>query len=82
MQAVNSELALDIKASCDIVILVGYEQTRDLYEKIKDYPLEIYIAKDFFEGYSLYKSISNYYIKTTLLIENDLPDLYRRRMLL
>ena len=81
-ELVNSELVVDIKASCDIVILVGYEQTKDLYMKLKDYPLEIYIVKDFFEGYSLYKSISNYYIKTTLLIENDLPDLYRRRMLL
>jgi hypothetical protein len=30
----------------------------------------------------LYKSISSYYIKTTLLIENDLPDLYRKRLLL
>jgi UDP-N-acetylmuramoyl-tripeptide--D-alanyl-D-alanine ligase len=79
---VNEELANVIALSCDIVILVGYEETKDLYYKLKDYKLEIFIVKDFFEGYSLYKSISNYYIKTTLLIENDLPDLYKRRMLL
>lgn len=79
---VNQELAVDIKVSCDIVILVGYDETKDLYNKLKEYSLEIYLVKDFFEGYSLYKSISSYYIKTTLLIENDLPDLYRRRLLL
>jgi UDP-N-acetylmuramyl pentapeptide synthase len=79
---VNAELAIDIKISCDIVILVGFEETKDLYMKLKDYPIEIYLVKDFFEGYSLYKSISSYYIKTILLIENDLPDLYRRRVLL
>lgn len=82
MSLVNDELAIDIAASTDIVILVGYEETKDLYLKLKKYKLEIYIVKDFFEGYSLYKSISSYYIKTTLLIENDLPDLYRRRFLL
>lgn len=79
---VNEELAINIAASCDIVILVGYEETKDLYLRLRNYKIEIYIVKDFFEGYSLYKSISSYYIKTTLLIENDLPDLYRKRLLL
>jgi UDP-N-acetylmuramoyl-tripeptide--D-alanyl-D-alanine ligase len=79
---INDELATAIASSCDIVILVGYEETKNLYYKLKDYKLEIFLVKDFFEGYSLYKSISDYYIKTTLLIENDLPDLYRRRLLL
>ena len=79
---VNNELVMYIASSCDIVILVGYEETKELYIKLRDYKVEIYIVKDFYEGYYLYKSISNYYIKTTLLIENDLPDLYRKRLYL
>ena len=39
---VYEELAVDIAASCDIVILVGYEETRKMYEKLKRYNQLVY----------------------------------------
>lgn len=71
------DLGLFIVRSCDVVILVGVYQTRYLYQILRDYPIEIYIVKSFLEGYRLYMNFNKIYDDTTLLIENDLPDVYR-----
>lgn len=81
MAEINNELSIDIASSCDVVILVGVRQTKDLYYRLKAYNLETYVVNDFFEGYSLYQAITKCYRSTALLIENDLPDLYKRRVI-
>ena len=82
LKQINDELSTFIAACCDVVILVGIRQTKDLYYKLKPYNLEIYVVNDFFEGYSLYQAINKCYKGTALLIENDLPDLYKRRFII
>ena len=66
-----------IVSSCDVVILVGYYQTRYLYSILKDYKIEVYMVREFMEGYKLYMCIAKHMKDTVLLIENDLPEIYK-----
>lgn len=75
---IYEELAVHIAANADTVILVGYRECRQLYEILRPYHMEIYIVRNFKEGYALYSSIVRGLALSALLIENDLPDLYRR----
>lgn len=75
---VYEELAVHIAANADAVILVGYRECRQLYEILRPYQTELYMVRDFKEGYALYSSMVRGLALSALLIENDLPDLYRR----
>lgn len=66
-----------IVASSDIVILTGYYNSKYLYKELSKYNLELYLVRNFLEAYSLYLMISKKSKGSMLLIENDLPDLYR-----
>ncbi|MDE7100478.1 MAG: UDP-N-acetylmuramoyl-tripeptide--D-alanyl-D-alanine ligase, partial [Anaeroplasmataceae bacterium] len=66
-----------IVASTDIIILIGYFQTRSLYEDLKTYSKEVYIVRNFMEGYALYMMLVQMEDESMLLIENDVPDLYK-----
>lgn len=70
-------LVSNIASSCDVVILVGYHQTKYLYYKLIDYNIELYMVRNFMEGYEMYLALARNNKKSSLLIENDLPDLYR-----
>lgn len=75
---VYDELAIHMVKNSDVIILVGYRECKSLYYKLKDYNLEVYIVRNFIEGYSLYSSIIKKLKASALLIENDLPDIYKR----
>lgn len=75
---VYDELVIHIIKNSDVVILVGYRECRSLYSKLRDYNIEVYIVRNFIEGYSLYSSIIKKLKESALLIENDLPDIYKR----
>lgn len=72
-----SSLVDYIVASTDIVILIGFYQTNGLYKKLKGYNKEVYLVRNFMEGYHLFLTLSKVYKDSMLLIENDVPDLYR-----
>ena len=72
-----SNLIEYIACSTDIVILTGYYQTNQLYKKLKKYNLEVYLVRNFMEGYRLFMTLNEVYKESMLLIENDVPDLYR-----
>lgn len=63
--------------SSDCVILVGYYQTKVLFDCLINYNIEVYVARNFLEAYNMYMCIAENYDESTLLIENDLPDIYR-----
>lgn len=63
--------------STDIIILIGYFQTKYLYNLLKEYNKEVYLVRNFMEGYRLFMMFTEVYKDSMLLIENDLPDLYR-----
>ena len=44
---------------------------------LKDSNLEIYVLHSFKEGYNFFLEISKRYDECSLLIENDVPDIYR-----
>ena len=75
---IYSVLARHIAYSCDLVILVGNREVNNLYRVLKLYDIKIFRAATFKKAYSMYSKISN---NSALLIENDLPDLYRRGLL-
>ncbi len=66
-----------ITTSADIVILIGYYQTKIIYKMLKEYNKEVYVVRNFMEGYGLYLEIIKSEKNSMLLIENDVPDLYR-----
>lgn len=72
------DLANHIVANTDIIILVGYYETKLLYEQLSKYNKELYIVKDFKEGYQLYLELIKKSKYSVVLIENDLPDIYKR----
>ncbi len=74
---INKELALYIAGYIDDAIIVANKR---LYLELKKYQINVYNVISFKEGYKLYKKIMSNYEKTSLLIENDLPDIYRRRL--
>ena len=67
----------NILLSTDVVILIGYFQTRILYSLLKDTNLEVYVLHNFKEAYDFFLELSKKYDECSLLIENDIPDLYR-----
>ncbi len=64
-------------ASSDIIILIGYYQTKLLYQQLRSYSKEVYLVRNFMEGYYLYLLLVKNEKDSMLLIENDLPDIYR-----
>ena len=78
---IYEELSKHIVANSDIVILVGYSQCKSLYKLLSDYNIELYMVHDFKEGYALYECIAEKCKYSTVLIENDLPDIYRRGLI-
>ena len=72
-----SNLVEYIATSADIIILTGYYQTISVYKKLKSYNKEVYLVRNFMEGYHLFLTLSGVYKNSMLLIENDVPDLYR-----
>jgi UDP-N-acetylmuramoyl-tripeptide--D-alanyl-D-alanine ligase len=63
---------------CDLVILIGKEQTKDVHRGLfsRDYPLENVIIKPTFkEGFKIVEDVAAKR-KVVVLIENDLPDNY------
>ncbi|MCM1130385.1 MAG: Mur ligase family protein [Roseburia sp.] len=72
-----SSLIEYIVSSTDIVILIGFYQTNGLYRKLKSYNKEVYLVRNFMEGYHLFLTFEKSYMDSMLLIENDVPDLYR-----
>ena len=73
----SEKLVEYIVNSSDAVILIGYFQTKELFNRLIKYNIEVYLARNFMEGYEMYLAIARTYDKSSLLIENDLPDLYR-----
>lgn len=76
--SIYDSLVEDIIANTDVIILVGYQECRLLYDKIKNYSVEVYITRTFKEAYSLYLCIAKSVNQSVVLIENDLPDIYKR----
>lgn len=72
-----SNLINYIVISTDIIILIGFYQTNKIFQKLKEYNKEVYIVRNFMEGYHLFLTISKIYKNSMLLIENDVPDLYK-----
>ncbi|MDE7263300.1 MAG: hypothetical protein K2N64_01385 [Anaeroplasmataceae bacterium] len=69
---------VDYMVCCsDIVILIGFYQTNLLYRKLKSFNKEVYLVRNFMEGYHLFLKLAEVYKDSMLLIENDVPDLYR-----
>ena len=79
---VNEELAMHIAYSVDMVILVGRMEVDNLYKNLKKYNIDIHRVYSYKEGYGLYLRLIKGMDESTLLIENDLPDLYKRRLLI
>ena len=63
--------------SVDSVVLVGKFNTMYLYKHLKSYNININQISSFKEAYNLFKQESSNYDECSLLIENDLPDIYR-----
>ena len=76
---INKELAFSISGCVDEVIVVGNHEVDDLFYCLKKYKIKIYRCQSFKEGYKLYLSIIKNLKESILLIENDLPDIYKRR---
>ena len=73
----NNEFGKQIADVCDEVILVGVEQTKPIYDGLKEakYDLDhIYIINDVKEAFPLMKQLSDK--NTFALLENDLPDIF------
>ncbi len=77
---INKELSFYIASYINDVILVGGFEVIDLYYELKKYKVRVYRVISFKEGYKLYKEIIKKLDSSILLIENDLPDIYRRRL--
>lgn len=74
---VYKELAKSFTNQVDVIILVGFYQTRYLRNYLNDYKMNVFCVRSFKKAYSLYLKLRNNYKETVLLIENDLPDIYR-----
>lgn len=70
-------LVKNIIDSVDTVILVGKHNTRYLYKQLSLTSVNLFLVSSFKEGYKLFSELSLNYEKCSLLIENDIPDLYR-----
>ncbi len=73
----NREFGRHIAEVCDEVILVGLEQTKPIYEGIKEKKYsenKIHILNDVKKAFPLMQQLSEG--QTYVLIENDLPDIF------
>ncbi len=77
MNSANEEYAQKIKEVVDKVFLVGKNETKNLYNKLINLNVDTYVFNSFKEAYNAYSDISTK-IQSVLLIENDLPDLYKK----
>ena len=71
----NYALGTQIAQVCDLVILVGKNQTKPIYEGLlaSNYPkTQIYVFDDVFEAFNVVRGMKDAYV----LLENDLPDLF------
>ena len=73
----NKEFGKHIAEVCDEVILVGLEQTKPIYEGLKEKKFnvnKIHILNDVKKAFPLMQQLSDG--QTYVLIENDLPDIF------
>ena len=73
----NREFGNQIAEVCDEVVLIGLEQTKPIYEGLKEKGYsekKIHILNDVKDSFKLMQKISDG--KTYVLIENDLPDIF------
>ena len=73
----NREFGNHIAEVCDEVVLIGLEQTKPIYEGLKEKGYsekKIHILNDVKDSFKLMQKISDG--KTYVLIENDLPDIF------
>lgn len=70
-------LAHKLAVCADVIILVGDQKLDYLFNNLTSYHKEIYFVDSFKGAYRLYLKMSSQEI-SALLIENDLPDIYRR----
>ncbi len=71
----NYTFGTQIAKVCDLVILVGKNQTKPIYDGLieSNYPKnKIYVFDDVFEAFNIVRGMKNAYV----LLENDLPDLF------
>jgi UDP-N-acetylmuramoyl-tripeptide--D-alanyl-D-alanine ligase len=75
----NSEFGKTMKDCADVVILVGKNQTRPIYEGLKEsgFDMEnVFVFTTVKEAFAyVHKHASS---KDTILLENDLPDAFSR----
>lgn len=74
-QKIRNDVYNELKR-VDNIILVGVNNSKYLYKKLKEINKKVYVVSDFKMAYSFYLKIREN--SSALLIENDLPDLYRR----
>ena len=73
----NKEFGRQMAKVCDEVILIGVEQTRPIFEGLKEAKYnekKIHILNDVKDSFKLMQKISD--DNTYVLIENDLPDIF------
>ncbi len=73
----NKEFGMHIAEVCDEVVLIGLEQTKPIYEGLKEKNYNekhIHILNDVKKSFPLMKELKDG--KTYVLIENDLPDIF------
>jgi UDP-N-acetylmuramoyl-tripeptide--D-alanyl-D-alanine ligase len=74
----NYEFGAHAASVCDLVILIGKEQTKDIHRGLfsENYPLEnVIIKNNFMDGFAIVEGLAEKR-RVTVLIENDLPDNY------
>lgn len=75
-KTVYENLCSSIVYNVDYCILVGKHLNR-FYYLLKKFPIRVFLASSYKEGFKLATSISKNYEYSAILIENDLPDLYK-----
>lgn len=75
-KVVYEDLVEKIVLHSDAVVLVGKLCGR-LRTMLKGYPLRVFQVSSFKQGYKLSKNLIKDYPQSAILIENDLPDLYK-----
>lgn len=71
----NYEFGRQMAQVCDLVLLVGKEQTKSIYKGLLDenYPkTQISVFNDVYEAFNVVRGMQGAYV----LLENDLPDLF------
>ena len=74
----NNEFGHVIADHADIVILIGKDQTKPIYDGLKEEKFKeknIYVLNDVKEAFSLVTKLSEGH-ETYVLLENDLPDIF------